>query len=272
MTPNRTRSPRSVVRVTTILALLAVLVLAACGGSSSPNGTATAGKGGGDLTVSAATSLKQAFTRYGAAFTAATARFSFAGSDQLAAQIQQGVKPDVFASANTTLPDQLHAKGLVEQPTVFAANRLVIAVPAHGAKVHGIADLAKPGVTIAIGSPTVPIGTYTRTVLARLGNSESAAILKNVRSNEPDVGGVIGKVAEGAVDAGFVYVTDVQGAGGKVAAVDLPAAVQPRVAYGVAVVKGSPHAAAARQFIAGLLDGTGANALREAGFEPPPAK
>ena len=69
------------------------------------------------------------------AFPDASARFSFAGSDELAAQIEKGVRPDVFAAANTKLPDALYAKGLVEKPTVFAGNRLVLAVPADGAKV-----------------------------------------------------------------------------------------------------------------------------------------
>src|SRR6185437_15604571 len=111
------------------LALLATLVvLAGCGaGSDKPQ-----------LTVSAASSLKNAITDYGHQFDQATVRASFAGSDELAAQIRQGVKPDVFASANTKLPDELYKEGLVEKPRVFAANRLVLAVPASGAKVASL--------------------------------------------------------------------------------------------------------------------------------------
>ena len=91
--------------------------------------------------MSAAASLKKAFTDYGKQFKDADARFSFAGSDELAAQIEQGVKPDVYAAANTKLPDELYAKGLVEKPTVFAGNRLVLAVPADSAKVTSLEDL-----------------------------------------------------------------------------------------------------------------------------------
>ena len=116
------------------------------------------------LTVSAAASLKTAITDYGTRFDAATVRASFAGSDELAAQIRQGVKPDVFASANTKLPDQLYEEGLVEKPVVFAANELVLAVPADGT-VTSLDDLAKPGTTIAMGSESVPVGSYTRKVL-----------------------------------------------------------------------------------------------------------
>jgi molybdate transport system substrate-binding protein len=248
-------------RALTIAAMC--LALAACGSSASGDPPT--------LTVSAATSLKKAFSSYGDQFSAARARFSFAGSDELAAQIQQGVKPDVFASANTKLPAELFAKGLVQKPTVFAANRLVLAVPASGARVNSVSDLAKPGVTIAMGSASVPVGSYTRKVLGGLPAGERAKILANVRSNEPDVGGVIGKVTQGAVDAGFVYITDVKAAGDKVKAIELPTSLQPRVAYAVAVVKGSKHPRQAKQFISGLLDGAGASALQKAGFEPPPS-
>src|SRR4051794_39026431 len=241
-----------------LLALLLV-VAAGCGSSDKPT-----------LTVSAATSLKTAFTGYGRDFGAASVRASFAGSDELAAQIRQGVRPDVFASANTTLPDQLYKQGLVDKPVVFAANRLVLAVPASGAKVSGVGDLAKPGTTIAMGSASVPIGAYTRKVLAKLPAGRAQAILANVRSNEPDVGGVVGKITQGAVDAGFVYVTDVRAADGKLRAIALPAALQPRVAYGVAVVKGSKHRAQAQAFVDGLLDGEGRKRLAAAGFLPPP--
>lgn len=247
-----------------VLAALLATGVVACGGSTAGGG------GGGDLVVSAAASLTGAFTQYGRSFDGGRVRFSFAGSDELAAQIRQGVKPDLFASANTRLPDALHRAGLVGQPVVFAGNRLVLAVPAAGAKVRSLADLTRPGVTIAVGAPSVPIGAYTRTVLGRLGAARARALLANVRSQEPDVKGIVGKLSQGAVDAGFVYVTDVDAAGGKLRAIELPAALQPNVAYGAAVVTGAPHTAAARRFLVGLLRGRGAAALRAAGFEPPP--
>ena len=85
----------------------------------------------------------------------------------------------------------------------------------------------------------MPIGSYTREVLGRLGQEDRRRILANVRSNEPDVGGVVGKLTHGAADAGFVYVTDVAAAAGKLQAIDLPGELRPTVAYGVAVVKGA---------------------------------
>jgi molybdate transport system substrate-binding protein len=244
--------------------LMAVVLLAAVGCGSSSKG------GKPDLVVSAAASLKDAFTQYAQHFPQATMRASFAGSDQLAAQIQQGVKPDVFASANTTLPQQLFQKGLVQKPVVFAGNRLVIAVPASGSNVSSLADLEQPGVKIAMGSAGVPVGAYTRKVVSGLPQADSAKLLANVKSNEPDVAGVVGKVAEGAVDAGFVYITDVDATDGKLKAVELPKSLQPQVAYAVAIVKGAKHPKQAQQFIDGLLHGAGRQALESAGFEPPP--
>ena len=235
-----------------------------CGGGDEGNG------GKPQLPVSAATSLKRAFTAYGERFPGASARFSFAGSDALAAQIEQGVRPDVYAAANTKLPSQLYAKGLVNKPTVFARNRLVLAVPAEGARVASVADLERGGVKLAIGSKDVPVGSYTRAVLDKLPAAQSKAILANVRSEEPDVAGITGKLTQGAVDAGFLYISDVRGAGGRLKAIELPSGSQPVVAYGVAVVKGAKQPAQARAFIAGLLHGAGARALDAAGFEPPP--
>src|SRR3954470_659269 len=123
--------------------LLCLVVASGCGGGGSSS-----------LRVGAASSLKAPFTALGGA------QFSFAGSDQLAAQIRSGAKPDVFAAANATLPDALYADGLLEKPLAFAKNRLVIAV-APDSQLATLADLARPGVTIAMGSPSVPIGAYT---------------------------------------------------------------------------------------------------------------
>ncbi|MCW3013937.1 MAG: molybdenum transporter, periplasmic molybdate-binding protein [Solirubrobacterales bacterium] len=263
-------------RLTMALSATVALAAAGCGSDTrdSGGGGSAVGYGAkpkGDLIVAAASSLKTAFTTYGEAFDRATVRYSFAGSDMLAAQLRQGVKPDVFASANTKLPEDLFAAGLVQKPTVFAGNRLVIAVPAGTDKVSSLDDLAAGGVTIAAGSESVPVGAYTRKVLARLGNAKSKAILANVRSSEPDVAGVVGKLTQGAVDAGFVYITDVRGASGRLKAIELPASSRPKVAYAVAVVTGTSHAAQAKAFVAGLLSGAGQQALRAAGFAPPPA-
>lgn len=239
-----------------------VAALAGCGDSG---GRADAGP---QLIVSAASSLRVAFTDYAPDFPLARLRFAFAGSDELAAQIRAGGKVDVFAAANTKLPRELYAEGAVEQPLEFTANRLVLAVPADSTEVNSIADLTGPGTKVAIGAKNVPIGDYTRKVLAALPASERNRILTNVKTEEPDVAGIIGKLSQGAVDAGFVYATDVRGAKGRLRAIALPEGLRPTVVYAAAVVTGTRHHFAAEQFIHSLRRGDGQAALRRAGFLP----
>ncbi len=253
-----------------MLAALAVAILAVLGGCGSSDDTTGSGGGGGKLVVSAASSLQDAFTAYAKSFPDDEIKQSFAGSDTLAAQIEQGARPDVFAAADTEYPQQLYKQGLVEKPRVFAGNRLTIAVPA-GSEISSIDDLAKPGTKIVIGAKSVPVGSYTLEVLGRLPAQQRKAILENVVSEEPEVSAVVGKLTQGAADAGFVYVTDAKAAGGQLKTIRIPASLQPDVAYGVAIVKDAPNPSLAKKFVAGLFaPGAGATDLREAGFLPPP--
>jgi molybdate transport system substrate-binding protein len=217
------------------------------------------------LVVSAAASMTEALEDCAPAFADATVRLSFAGSDELAAQIRQGVKPDVYAAANTRLPEELRSAGLLEQPVEFATNTLVLAVP-QDSQIASIEDLTADGVKVAIGSESVPIGSYTRETLAKLPPAQEEEILANVRSNEPDVKGIVGKLAQGAADAGFVYVTDVTAAGGRLKAIELPPELEPEVTYAAGVIKGAKHPDEAQAYLDGLVRGDCAEALRQAGF------
>jgi len=247
------------VRVLAVIAAAACLLAAACGGGDGP-----------DLKVSAAASLKTALTDYARGFDAATTRFSFAGSDALAAQIRAGARPDVYAAANAKLPSALGGEGLVERPVAFARNRLVIAVPAGSERVRSVEDLGREGLRLVIGAASVPIGAYTREVLDRLEPGLRDRIMRSVRSHEPDVSGIVGKLRTGAVDAGFVYASDVRAAKGRLRAVPLPDALEPEVVYEAAVVRGAAHPEQARAFVAGLRSREGRRALGAAGFLPPP--
>jgi molybdate transport system substrate-binding protein len=252
------------------LALSAVLAIAlvGCGGDDDgDSGSSQASKP--TLVVSAASSMTEALTACSPDFADATVRLQFAGSDELAAQIEQGVKPDVYAAANTKLPDALHEKGLLSTPVKFATNEFVLAVP-KDSTVTSIDDLTAKGVKIAIGSETVPIGSYTRDALAKLPPAQEKAILANVRSNEPDVKGIVGKLTQGAVDAGFVYVTDVNATNGRLKAIKLPAAVEPQVTYEAGVVKAAKHPDEAQTYVDGLSAGGCADALSKAGFGAAP--
>jgi molybdate transport system substrate-binding protein len=214
------------------------------------------------LTVLAASSLTDAFPALDHA-----ERYSFGGSDQLAFQLRQGAPADVFAAASPKYPEALYAAKLVYKPVVFATNRLVVIVPrSNPAHVRSVSDLARHGVHVVVGAVGVPIGDYTRKVLAKLGLS---AVLKNAVSNEPDVRGIVTKVALGEADAGFVYVTDVRAAASKLRTVAIPAKGQPTVKYEIAVVRSSSHLAAARAFVRLLLGPDGRRVLKRYGFGVP---
>lgn len=232
-------------------------------------GCATGGPGpdgeGAALTVAAASSLTDVLRSYGE-LAPGRERFSFQGSDQLAAQIRTGAEPDLFASASLDYPRALAEEGLVSEPVAFASNRLVVAVPA-GSSISSLDQLAGEGVDLVIGAPGVPAGDYAREAIAGLPAPVRAGIEAKVRSQESDVRAVVGKVSQGAADAGFAYASDVAAIEG-LRAIELPARLQPPIAYAIAVVSSSDQPERARDFIEGLTSKRGRRLLAQAGFEP----
>ena len=181
----------------------------------------------------AAASLTEVFPRV-----SPSSRFQFAGSNQLATQITRGAPADVFASASPLYTQDLYRNGAVERPRTFATNSLVLAVPRRNpARIKTVYDLAKrPKLRLVVAGQKVPIGLYTREVLKRLG---LLRVLRKAVSQESDVKGIVGKLALGEADAGFVYSTDVRAASSRLVAIPLPRRSQPTVRYEVAVVKGA---------------------------------
>jgi molybdate transport system substrate-binding protein len=214
------------------------------------------------LTVYAAASLTDVLPKIDS-----TQRYSFAGSNTLAAQITQGAPADVFASANMTLPQQLFANGVCSKPVVFTRNALVIVVPtANPAHIRSVYDLSKSGVKLVVAGAAVPVGGYTLQILRNM--NLSTGVLKNVVSRETDVREVLSKVALGEADAGFVYSTDAKTVPGRVTVVKLPAWAQPKVRYGACIVRRSPNKADAQAYINKLIAKAGQSRLIAAGFLP----
>jgi molybdate transport system substrate-binding protein len=246
------------VRGVLALALVGLALLAGCGGE------AGAGDGALDenLTVFAAASLTEVFEEL-----APDVRFNFAGSDDLATQIREGAPADVYAAASPRYPDELLAEELVEEPQIFATNRLVLVVPSDNpAGIESVDDLRENGTKLVVGAEGVPVGDYTRTVLENMGATD---VLASVVSNEDDVKGVVGKVASGEADAGFVYVTDYNAAQDDLEAIELPEDAQAVVEYPIAVVRDSENREAADAFVGLVLSDEGRQALEDAGFGLP---
>lgn len=264
-----------------LLATAATLAIgtAACGNDSadgaagsSSTSSSSSGSGGlsGDITVFAAASLKKTFTQIGSDFEKAhpgtKVTFSFAGSSDLVAQIQQGAPADVFASADTKNMDKVTAESLTAAtPVVFASNTLEIAVPpGNPAKVATLADLAKPGVKVVLCAPAVPCGSAAAKV------EQAAGVDIKPVSEEQSVTDVLGKVSAGEADAGLVYVTDVKGAGDSVQGITFAQSSAAANAYPIAALKASRNAAVAAAFVDAVTSPAGQQVLAAAGFAKAP--
>jgi len=257
-----------------LLAALAVIALAGCSarpvgpGPDSPGPVGPGTDGGGTVVVLAAASLQEAFTELGAAFESAhpgtTVRLGFGGSADLAAQITQGAPADVFAAAAQANMDQVVAAGLASDPVVLARNRMGIATPpGNPAGIGSLADLARPGVKLALCQPQVPCGFGAAAVFGKAG------IHPEPVTWESDVKSVLSKVELGEVDAGLVYVTDVRSAGDKVTGIPIPDTWNAAADYPIARLSAAPNPAGAAAFVDFVLSPTGRAALTRLGFEGP---
>jgi molybdate transport system substrate-binding protein len=197
-------------------------------------------------------------------------RFSFGGSNTLQLQIERGAPADVFAAAGQGEPRALYRQKRCGRPATFATNVLVLIVPkGNPAGIDSVYDLARGDAKrISVGGPAVPVGSYTRRMLARLRLGR--VLTGNVVSNEPNVGAVVSKVALGAAVAGFVYMTDSRVASGRIRALRLPARAQPQIRYDFCIVR-RPGAdrAGAQAFVNEVRSPRGRRLLRAAGFGLP---
>ena len=210
-----------------VAAIAAGIALAGCGSSSNTNATPAAGTSSGDkdtgtITVLAAASLTGTFSRLGQMFQTAhpgtTVKFSYGGSDTLAAQITQGAPADVFAAASSatmkTVTDAGDANGT---PQNFVKNQLVIAVPpGNPKKITSLSDLTDPKLKVVLCAPTVPCGS------AATKAEQAAGLTVKPVSEAQDVKAALMPVELGEADAALVYRTDAKAAAGKVDAVEFP--------------------------------------------------
>ncbi|MGW6564058.1 molybdate ABC transporter substrate-binding protein [Streptomyces sp. NPDC054975] len=252
-------------------ALTAALLvpLAACGnddaGASKASGSASAASKA-DLTVLAAASLSDVFKTAGAAYEKShpgtKITFSFAGSQELVAQVSQGSPADVLVTADTKSMDKVKAD--TSAPTIIAKNRLVVATgEGNPHKVGDLKDLADAKLKVVLAAPEVPAGKYSKQIL------EAQKITVKPVSQEPNVRAVLSKVELGEADAGLVYKTDAESAKDKVDAVEIPDAQNAVAQYPAATLKDSKNTAAAAAFVAWLSSPEGQKILQDAGFQKP---
>ncbi|WP_448386248.1 molybdate ABC transporter substrate-binding protein [Mycolicibacterium sp. XJ1904] len=221
------------------------------------------------LMVFAAASLSTAFTEIGAQFEkdhpGTRVEFSFAGSSDLATQLMQGARADVFASADTVNMDKVADAGLLAgDPVNFASNTMVIVIAAGNPKeVRTIRDLTRPGINVVVCAPQVPCGSATRRVELAAGVDLSPV------SEESSVTDVLNKVTSGQADAGIVYVTDARDAGARVTTVPVPEAADVVNVYPIATLKDSSQRDLALTFVDAVTGDAGQRVLGPAGFGKP---
>jgi molybdate transport system substrate-binding protein len=242
--------------------LVAGLALAGCTNSQ----TAAPGQQREPVTVLAAASLKDVFTKLKPTFEAANPsadlKFSFGGSSDLAQQIVNGAPADVFASANEAQMKVVQDAGKVAgTPRPFVTNVLTIVVPPSNPKnIHSFADLARPGVTEVVCAPQVPCGAATTKI------EKATNIQLSPASEEQDVLAVLSKVEARVADAGLVYVTDARTAAGKVEEIDFPEASKAVNTYPIAAISNAPHAQLAEAFVAFIHSPAAREQFTAAGF------
>jgi molybdate transport system substrate-binding protein len=259
---------RSLVLWKSCLRILLLLLFASAG----TNSGSVSAQGRGEILVSAAISLKNAFDEIGALYekqTGTRARFNMGASGLLQKQIESGAPVDVFASAADKQMDALQSQGLILMETrrPFAHNTLVLITPTDSKlRIRSFADLSRSGITkIAIGSPkTVPAGQYAEESLRNLklwDRLQTRLVFgENVRQ-------VMDYVARGEVDVGLVYASDTLLAQGKISVVaNAPKGSHSPITYSMAVVRGSGNVQFARRFIDLALSSAGQAILKKYGF------
>ena len=245
------------------------VVIAALVAMSTSGCTNSADSPTAEITVFAAASLQKTFTQLGQQFEAANPGtavvFNFGGSSDLVAQLQQGAPGDLFASADAATMDKAVDDALITgEPTVFATNSMVIAVPpGNPAGIDSFAALAAPDVNVVVCAPQVPCGAATQTI------EENTGVTLSPVSEENSVTDVLGKVTSGEADAGIVYVTDVKGAGDAVEGIEIPTAVNATNRYPIGVLAGSGSPDLAEEFEDFVLGPQGQQVLADAGFGGP---
>jgi len=253
------------------LALLSVPVLAPPLAEPAPSA----------VTVFAAASLTESFRELGRVFEqqhpGVSVQFSFAGSQQLALQMEQGAPADVFASADDRWMDYVREKGLVEGETaVFARNRLVVIVPkTNPARIGKLEDLVRRGTKVVLAAEQIPVGRYSREALRNLAAAPGfppeydRRVIANVVSQEENVKSVVSKVQLGEADAGIVYRSDVTPAVARyVRELEIPDQFNVIAEYPIAVTKSPRNAESARQFVTLVRSGEGQRVLRAHGLTP----
>jgi len=259
-----------------IAALIAMAALVPAPGSRAAPAGGTAGPVQAYVAANATDPFNALISDFDRAHPGTRVEADYAGTQILYSQIQQGAPDDLFFSADLKHAQEAKAAGYLKAYYAISITHEVIIVPkANPAGIHGLSDLQRQGVSVIIGVPTVPIGTYTREVLARAdgqyGPGFSKRVLANVVSEETDVKQVLQKVALGEADAGIVYVTDVDpSVAPQLTIIPVPAADIVIATNYAGVLTSAPHPAQAAALLDFIRSPAGRKVWASYGYALPP--
>jgi molybdenum ABC transporter ATP-binding protein/molybdenum ABC transporter molybdate-binding protein len=188
---------------------------------------------------------------------------TFAGTQIIRTQLEQGAKADLFLSADLEHIEAVKEQGLIDEFFPVSNNRVVIVVPKDDrVGIHSLEDLGTKKVKLVIGTDTVPIGKYTRQIFDNAkeayGDGFPEKVMSNVVSLETNVKQVLQKVALGEAEAGMVYPTDVTPEFlEKVVIIDIPKEYNVVATNYISVPKKAPNKELAEEFMQLMLSDKG---------------
>ncbi len=250
-----------------VLLATTALLLAGCGDDGDDG---SSGAGESTLTVLAASSLTDAFGElektYESDHADVDVQLSFDSSSTLAEQVVQGAPADVLATADeNTMQSVVDADLTDGEPVGFAQNQLsLVTPPDNPADIQTIADLDNEGVAYAVCVPDAPCGAASQQLLGIVG------VTADPVTEEDNVRDTLGKVTEGEVDAGLVYVSDAQAAGDDVHVLEVPESDQVLNSDVIAVLADAQEPDNARAWVDLVTSDEGQQVLQSYGFLPAP--
>jgi molybdate transport system substrate-binding protein len=237
-----------------------------------PSATPAAAQGR-DVLVFAAASLKNALDEVAAQWQRETGKkvsISYAASNTLIKQVEQGAPADIFISADLDWMNYGQEKGLIkpESRANLLGNRIVFVAP----KDSNIAVDAKPGLDVAallkggrlaMGNvDAVPAGKYAKAALEKLGAWNG---VKDKIAQAESVRAALVLVSRGEAPLGIVYQTDAAADPGVKIVGMLPEDSHPPIIYPAALTKESANADA-QAFLAYMRSPAARPAFERQGF------
>ena len=187
--------------------------------------------------------------------------FENGGSSDLVSKLREGAPADLLLTASKKTMDKAVQDGTVATPEVLATNVMVMVVPkGNPAGIQSVEDL-RHSHHFVLCDPQVPCGDISSRII------DDKRLDVHPSSQERQVADVLGKVASGEADAGWVYSTDAAAAGDDVEVIDIPGAEKFSNQIVGAVTAEASHPDQARAVL-DILSGDFASTWRDRGFNP----